>query len=439
MRRSHDTTSPALALLGGLAGALGQTRRTRPHLRRAAPEPVSALPNNAPPAAVDDAETGARAIRYTRTREMLFVVDLLWGWMVQCLFLASGGSARLRYVAQRWAPRPWAADALYTVLYSGLTLLINLPLSYIRGYAVEHRYGLSNQSHRAWLTDLGKGTALGLAFEVPLSVASYAVIRRSPRWWWLILSGLALPFTVLLAQLYPVLIAPIFNTFVPVADPDLERRVRALAERAGVRVAQVTQMDMSRQTRKANAFFAGLGPTKRIALGDTLVEQFTPDEVEVIVAHELGHQVHHDIWKGVAAGSLASLGGAFLLSRLAEPLARRFQARLGFAHIHDIASVPLLGLLLSVLSVLGMPLSNGFSRRAVERPADRYALDLTGHHDAFISSMRKLTRLNLVDPNPPRLVKLLLYSHPPIAERIAMAEAHRARAATTAEPTSHDR
>jgi STE24 endopeptidase len=276
------------------------------------------------------------------------------------------------------------------------------------------------------LIDLAKGAALGLAFEVPLSAVSYAVIRRSPRWWWLILSGLALPFTVLLAQLYPVLIAPIFNKFVPVADPDLEDRVRALAARAGVRVAEVTQMDMSRQTRKANAFFAGLGPTKRIALGDTLVEQFTPDEVEVIVAHELGHQVHHDIWKGVVAGSVASLGGAFLLSRLAEPLARRFQGRLGFASIGDVASAPLLGLLVSWLSVLTMPLANAFSRRVVEWPADRYALELTGRHDAFISGMEKLTRLNLTDPDPPALVKYLLYSHPPVAERIADARAHRA-------------
>lgn len=371
----------------------------------------------------------ARAIRYTRTREALFVIDLVWSWLAQGLLLARGDSARLRDLAQRLAPRPWAVEPLYSALYGLVMLALALPLSYVRGYVVEHRYGLSTQTHRAWLSDLLKGAGLGLALEAPLAAVSYAVIRRSPRWWWLILSALALPFTVLLAQLYPVLIAPIFNKFVPVADPALGERIRALAERAGVRVAEVTQMDMSRQTRKANAFFAGLGPTKRIALGDTLVSEFTPEEIEVIVAHELGHQVHGDIWKGVGMGTLATLGSAFALSRVAEPLIRRFASRLGFKRLDDIASLPLLGLLVSVLSLLGMPLANGFSRAFVERPADRYALELTGRHAAFISGMQKLTRLNLVDPDPPRLVKLLLYSHPPVAERIAFA---RARAAEQA-------
>lgn len=374
-------------------------------------------------------EEVARAIRYTRTREALFVIDLVWGWLTQGLLLARGDSARLRDLAQRLAPRPWAVEPLYSALYGLVTLSLALPLSYVRGYVVEHRYGLSTQTHRAWLSDLLKGSGLGLALEAPLAAVSYAVIRRSPRWWWLILSALALPFTVLLAQLYPVLIAPIFNKFVPVADPALGERIRALAERAGVRVAEVTQMDMSRQTRKANAFFAGLGPTKRIALGDTLVSEFTPEEIEVIVAHELGHQVHGDIWKGVGMGTLATLGSAFALSRVAEPLIRRFASRLGFERLDDIASLPLLGLLVGVLSLLGMPLANGFSRVFVERPADRYALELTGRHAAFISGMQKLTRLNLVDPDPPRLVKLLLYSHPPVAERIAFA---RARAAEQA-------
>ena len=185
-------------------------------------------------------------------------------------------------------------------------------------------------------------------------------------------------------------------------------------------------MDMSRQTRKANAFFAGLGPTKRIALGDTLLENFTADEVEVIVAHELGHQVHRDIWKGVALGSVVSLGGAFFLSRAAEPLARRFRDRLGFERLDDPASAPLLGLLLSLLSVATMPISNAFSRVLVERPADRYALDLTGKHAAFISAMEKLVSTNLSDPEPPLLVEVLLHSHPPIARRVQFAREHQA-------------
>jgi STE24 endopeptidase len=365
-----------------------------------------------------------RAIRYSRTRELLLVVAMLYGFAVQAALLASGASAALRDLARRFADRDWVVDALYAALFGLVGRALTLPLDYYRDYVVEHRYELSNLSRGGWLLEEAKKTALSLAFEAPLTAVVYATIRRFPRRWWLVLSSLALPFTVLLAQLYPVLIAPIFNRFVPVEDAALAGRVRALAERAGVRVADVMQMDMSRQTRKANAFFAGLGPTKRIALGDTLVREFTPGEVEVIVAHELGHQVHRDIWKGVALGTVMTLGGAYLLSRLAPRLTHRFADRTGVDSIEDVASTPLMGLLLGVVSTVTMPLANAFSRQLVERPADRYALSLTGSPDAFVSGMERLARLNLADPDPPGLVKLLLHSHPTVKERIRMAREH---------------
>jgi STE24 endopeptidase len=370
---------------------------------------------------VSEPDDRARAVRYTRLREALFVVDLVWGSLAQLLLFATGRSAALRSLAARSAPRPWLAEPLFLLLYSLLNRLLDLPLSYLSGHVVEHRFGLSNQGIGGWAKDLLKGTALGLVFELPLTLVSYWTIRRSPRWWWLILSGLALPFTVVLAQLYPVLIAPIFNKFVPLADPSLAARVRGLAERAGVEVADVTQMDMSRQTRKANAFFAGMGRNRRIALGDTLVQELTPDEVEVVVAHELAHQVRGDVWKGIALSTLATLGAAFVLSRGAQPVLDRLAARSSVERVDDVASSPLLRLLLTGLSLLAMPLVNAFSRNLVERPADRFALDLTGRPDAFVSAMEKIGRMNLSDPSPPRVVELLLYSHPPVAKRVAMA------------------
>jgi STE24 endopeptidase len=374
---------------------------------------------------VRETDDPTRAVRYTRVREALFVVDLIWGALSQLLLFVTGRSAALRALASRSAPRPWLADPLYLLLYGLLNRLLDLPLSYLAGHVVEHRFGLSTQGLRGWARDLLKATALGLAFELPLALLSYWTIRRSPRWWWLILSGLALPFTVVLAQLYPILIAPIFNKFVPLADPALADRVKALAGRAGVQVADVTQMDMSRQTRKANAFFAGLGRTKRIALGDTLVRELTSDEVEVVVAHELAHQVRGDVWKGIALSALATLGAAFLLSRTAQPLLDRLARRSSVRRVDDVASSPLLRLLLTALSLAAMPLANAFSRNMVERPADRFALELTDRPDAFASAMEKLGRMNLSDPSPPRIVELLLYSHPPVASRIAMARAYR--------------
>jgi STE24 endopeptidase len=365
----------------------------------------------------------AAARRYSRLREALAVLIPLAGWLFDGAMLLSGASARLAAFADRVAPARPVADAVYTLLFRLLARLFLLPLAYLADYALEHRFGLSTQDHRGWLVDRAKATALGLAFELPITLVSYATIRRSPRRWWLILSGLALPFTVLLAQLYPVLIAPIFNRFTPLDDPGLVERVRALAARAGVPVADVVRMDLSRQTRKANAFFAGVGPTRRIALGDTLLERFSPDEVEVIVAHELAHQLHRDVWKGVALGSAVTLGGAFALSRLAPPLARRLGRRTGVARIDDVASLPLFGLLLGLIGAASLPLASAFSRELVERPADRRALALTGRPDAFVSAMRKLAEQNLADPDPPRLIHLLLHSHPSVAERIAMAQA----------------
>ena len=372
-------------------------------------------------------EDPERAVRYSRVRELLFLAGLLWQWAMLVAWLGGRRSARWQAAAERLAPRPVLVTPL-SVLGHGLAQWVAaLPLSYLGGYVVEHRFGLSTQTRPAWLLDQLKALGVGLALEVPVASVAYAVIRRFPRWWWLILAALALPFTVLLAQLGPVLIAPIFNRYEPVRDADLVGRIRRLAERAGVRVAAVLRMDMSRQTRKANAYFAGLGRTKRIALGDTLLEGFTPDEVEVVVAHELGHQVHGDVWKLVGLGTLATLGGAWLLDRTARPLVRRYREPLGFDSIGEPASLPLLMLLASLFGVASMPLQSWFSREIVEKGADRYALEQTRRPDVFIAAMEKLGRLNLSDPNPPALVKLILHSHPPIAERIRMARAFQER------------
>ena len=369
-------------------------------------------------ALASDAE---RAVRYSRTREMLAVVGIGYGLLVQALLFGSGASAGLRDLVRRRATRVWQVDLGYALLYATIEHALGLPLAYYRDYVVEHRYQLSNQTRRDWALEEAKKAGVGLLFELPLTVAVFAMIRRWPARWWMILTGLALPFTVVLAQLYPVLIAPLFNRFEPLRDAALAERIRALASRAGVRVADVMQMDMSRQTRKANAFFAGIGPTKRVALGDTLVDQFTADEVEVVVAHELGHQVHGDVWKGIALGTVLTLIGAYGVARFAPPLAARSRSRSGVGAIDDVASLPLLGALLGLFSVLAMPLANGFSRRFVERPADRYALELTGRADAFVSGMERLGRLNLADPDPPAIVRLVLHGHPTLAERIRMA------------------
>lgn len=368
----------------------------------------------------------ARAARYNRTRQWLTLAGFAWSGVTAFAALASGLSARLRDGAERVAPRRLGPTMPYTLATSLLATLASLPLSYYGGYTVEQRYGLSNQTRRAWAGEQVKGIGVGLALELPLAQGAYWIIGRWPQRWWAILSALTVPFTIVLANLAPVLILPLFNRFEPPRDRALAERIKALAATQGVTVSEVLQMDMSRQTKKANAFFTGVGNTKRIILGDTLLAEFTPDEVEVVLAHELAHQVHRDLWKLIGLGTLMTVAIAYTVHRLADPLLARGADRFGLDRergVADVAALPLLGLLFGAASLALLPLQNAISRELIEWPADRYALDLTGKHAAFVSAMEKLGRLNLADPHPPALVKYLLYSHPPIAERIARATA----------------
>lgn len=363
----------------------------------------------------EDPEAAERAVRYTREQERLFFISAAWGVGSGLLALRS----RLPTVLARRldsSPLRRYRLPLFVAAWSGLEWLTSMPLSWYGGYAVERRYGLSTQSIFGWLKDQLKVLGLGMGLGVPVLTGLYYIIQRFPRYWWLVVSALSLPFTVLLAQLYPVLIAPIFNKYEPLGDPALEERIRRLAEREGVHVSSVMKMDMSRQTSKANAFFAGIGRTKRIVLADTMLSRFTPDEIEAVLAHELGHQVHHDTWKLVGVGSLSTLTGAFAVHKLFAPAARLT----GSGKVGDVTSLPLLSLLTSLLGLAGMPLLNAYSR-SIERSADDYALRLTRDPAAFIGAMRRLQQMNLVDPDPPALIRLLLHGHPTIGERVRRA------------------
>ncbi|MGN6699852.1 MAG: M48 family metallopeptidase, partial [Thermomicrobiales bacterium] len=376
-----------------------------------------------------DGAARERAVRYNRQRQWLLLAGLAWTGATSAVALATRFSGWLRRRAEQVAPARLGPAMPYTVAATLASTAASLPLSYYSGYIVEHHYGLSHQTRGAWAVEQAKGLGVGLALEVPLAQGINWVIRRYPRGWWAILSALAVPFTIVLAQLAPVLILPLFNRFEPVADQALAERIKRLAAAQGVTVSDVLQMDMSKQTAKANAFFAGLGRTKRIVLADTLLNEFTPDETEVVLAHELGHQVHGDIWKLIGLGALTTTLSTWLVQRLAGPLIARYGRRFDLdveAGAGDIAALPLLALLLGGVSLVLMPAQNAISRNLVERPADRYALELTGNAAAFVGAMEKLGRLNLADPQPSALVKYLLYSHPPIQERIDYGRAWRA-------------
>lgn len=365
-----------------------------------------------------------RALRYSRTREWLAIAGMAWSALVSLVLLVTGVSSGLRTFAERHSPRRVGPVMLYSALVTGLTFVVSLPFSYFSGYIIEHRYALSNQRRRDWLAEQLKGLAIGVVLGGVLLQGVYAVIHRYPRRWWFVLSSLTVPLSIVMVNLAPVLILPLFNTFTPLKNKRLAQRIKDLAAGEGVHVSDVLQMDMSKQTKKANAMFTGLGNTKRIILGDTLLDEFTEDEIEVVLAHELGHQVHHDIWKLIGLTAPNTVIGLYAAHRLAPSLLRRFGGRMGLRSeqgLADVATLPLLSMLAGGAMQAVAPLGNAITRNLIERPADRYALDLTGKRAAFITAMEKLGRMNLSNPRPSALVKYLFHDHPTLQERIEFA------------------
>jgi STE24 endopeptidase len=367
-----------------------------------------------------------KATRYHRLKRSASVVSMLWGALLLGGLAVTGASAGLRDTADRLAaivPASWheAATVLFFVL---LLLLLNeivsLPLGFYSGYYLERQYELSRETLGGWLADQAKSFGIGAILAAGAAELVYALIRSSPERWWL---SAGLTFTLLivgLTNLAPVLLLPIFYSVKPLDRDALRARLLALAERAGARVLGAYEWGLGEKTKKANAALAGLGGTRRILVSDTMLAEFSDDEIEVVLAHEIAHHVHGDIWKGIAFESVLILAGFFLASRVLTVVA----APLGLRGIDDVAGLPLLMLTAGAVSLVMVPLAHAMSR-AYERRADRFALDLTRNPAAFISAMRRLGAQNLAEDRPSRIVQWLFYSHPPLRERIAAAEAFR--------------
>jgi STE24 endopeptidase len=383
------------------------------------PKPTS------PPAEFDPARDlpgfdVARAKRYARIRlavgagaAALSIARALW-------FARSGASARLRTLAEHAAPRPTLAAPLYVATEAVAGWLAAIPIAYWGGYRVERAFGLTKQTNEQWVADQAKALGVGLALQVPLTVGAYRVIRSRPHDWWLVLSGISVPVMVGVSYIAPTVLMPIFNKFQPLEHSELTDRIIRLAALANVPIAAVMTMDMSRQTEKPNAFFAGIGSSKRIVLADTLLEKFSVDEIEGVVAHEVGHQAHGDMWRIVAAASVAGTASAWALSKVAPRWIEANARYSGVRSIDDVAGLPLLQVLLSAGGLVIGPLLAAMSRR-IERRTDDYALRLTGDGETYATAMGKLATYSLADPEPPRLLVALLSSHPPIADRIRTA------------------
>lgn len=361
-----------------------------------------------------------RARRYRRLKLAFYGAGMVSSLTVNGWLAFSGSSARWRKAVGRRVPDERMADPGFLMITQGAGWLAGLPLAFASGHLVERAFGLTRRTGRSWLFEQLKGLALSMAFSVPMTTAAFAVIRRRPNDWWLVLSGVSVPVVVLAIRLGPVVIAPLFNRFEAIEDPKLRSRITTLGERAGLRIVDVYRMDMSQQTEKANAFFTGLGDSKRIVLGDTLLDRFETDEIEGIVAHELGHQVHGDVWRLVALFGAGGFAAAYTLQRLIFPFIAATRHRTGVTRADEVAALPIYALLMTGIGIAMQPVQAAMSRR-MERRTDRFALELTGNAAAYARAMERLTVQNLDDPDPPRWLVWYAYTHPPTVERIAAA------------------
>jgi STE24 endopeptidase len=383
---------------------------------------VQAQSTSAPPAheRVAVPEPSEKALSYHHSGNILWMVSNLWSMVVPLAFLWTGLSGRIRDVAQRIGRRRFFVIGIYVIIFSAIGFVLDLPLSYYAGYVREHAYGLSNQTFGKWFGDTLKSLAVacivgGLVMWVP-----YLLLRKSPRRWWLYTAIALVPFIVLANLVAPIWIAPLFNKFEPMQDKVLEQKILSLAGRAGIEGSRVYQVNKSVDTKTLNAYVAGLFGTKRIVLWDTTLKRMTDRELLFVMGHEMGHYVLHHVWQAIAFSVVIIAASLYVAYLTAGAVIARFGRRWGFTSLADVASLPLLLLLMSAFGLVVTPLQLAFTRH-LEHESDRFGLEITQTNHSAGTAFVKLQQDALANPRPGLLYKIFRESHPPLGERIDFA------------------
>lgn len=378
--------------------------------------------------ALDDAEILDRAglevtpemRRHSAVNNAIWLGGFLWTVGSCWLLLRSGLAAKLRSIAQsRVESRFWSRTFAAFLIFTALTILL-FPLELLAGFIVPHYFELSNLTLGAWLVEGLKGYALMVGVGSLLTAGAFAAIDRFPRNWWFALWVASVPLTILLVFIAPIVISPIFNDFEPLDDPGLEQRLLDLAEGVGIEGSRVYQVDKSKQTKTMNAYVTGVGSTKRIVMWDTLLEKMEEDEVVFVMAHEMGHYVLHHLWRSLLVSVLFSLLLYAVGSGLIERGVERRRDAWKLEGMRDVAILPWVILVMSILGFLASPALAAMSR-SMEHEADVFALEHTGLGEPGAGAFAALAAGSRVDPSPHPLIRFLRYSHPPLIERMRLA------------------
>ena len=356
------------------------------------------------------------AKRYQRFKIILFFLNFFITTTFLFLFTSLRAAHRLRDAVMANISNFWLQVLTYATVLGFFTYLLEFPFSLGGGYFLEKHYALSTLNIRGWYIRELKKVFLSLFFFLLLVETGYALVRTIGENWWIAFGALWFIYSWLLTQLFPVLIVPLFFRYTPVEDETLVQLLKTFARSQDRNIDSVKVLNLSKETKKANAAVLGLGKKKKIVLGDTLLRHFDHEEIKVVFAHELGHDKERHVLASLFFNAAVTFGGIYGVQKLLVRFFPSFQ----LAHLDDLAVLPLFLFLFSIYGFILMPVQNGFSR-ILEYRADIFALRTTGLKDVFISAMKKLVDLNLSDESPSRLIEIFFYSHPPVSKRIECA------------------
>jgi STE24 endopeptidase len=367
--------------------------------------------------AVPVPQPSEKAMRYYRSGNLLWIIDTAWGMVVPIFLLFTGVSARMRNWALKAGRKWFFALGIYWLLFLVLIALLNLPLSYYEEFVRQHAYGLSNQTLAKWCSDsLLSLVIIGIAGILLLWIP-YLLLKRSPQRWWLYCSVVVIPIIFIVMVISPIWISPLFNNFGPMKDKSLESSILALGEKAGIEGSRVYEVNKSVDTNAVDAYVTGFLGTKRIVLWDTIIQKLNRKELLFVMGHEMGHYVLGHVWKLVLFSSILILITLYAAYRVAVGIITRFRHKFGFDRLSDIASLPLLLLLMNLFSFIVSPIDLWYGRH-LEHEADRFGLEITrDNHDAAMAFV-KLQQENLSNPRPGLLYKLWRADHPVLGDRI---------------------
>ena len=353
------------------------------------------------------------AKRYNNIKLGIGIGKAVFSFVLILLFVWLGYSLLMENYISSYFENKYLVFLAFALVTGVTASFLFAPVNYYTGFYLEHKYNLSNQTFVRWIWENFKSLLVSLAIGVPIMLMFYFTLNQFGEMWWLPFAILMFIASVVLSQIFPVLILPIFYKLTPLENEELKNRIESMAFNAGIKIENLCKFDMSKNTKKANAALTGLGKTKRIILGDTLIDNYSNEEIETVIAHELGHFKKKHIIKNMVIGTVTSFLTLFVIAYLYQNSLGWF----GFSSITQVAALPLLALWSMLIGVIQSPLGNILSRK-FEYEADEYAVKETGNPAAFIKTLEKLTDQNLGDKEPHPFVEWFFYSHPSIKNRI---------------------